>query len=207
MWGRAGAVVVPNAQALGYTQADFARPSPVADPDRTAGGHTETLRYTYKKDWGPRIGFAFRPWNNDKLVVRGGWGRFIQQPWASRWSPAGRSAPALSTTPIRLRMATATPPSLSRRPFQFQLHSRRRVVPVRFPIHYIDPSVQQWNLTVEQDLGHDIGLRMSYIGSHGSQLETFVDVNQVPANTIGWNASFPYLYRAVSKLGVYRERR
>jgi len=46
-------------------------------------------------------------------------------------------------------------------------------------------------LTVEQDLGHDIGLRLSYIGSHGSDLETFVDLNQVPANTIGWSNAFP----------------
>ena len=50
--------------------------------------------------------------------------------------------------------------------------------------------MQQWNVTVEQDLGHDIGLRFSYIGSHGSNLETFVDLNQVPANTVGWNTAF-----------------
>ena len=28
-----------------------------------------------------------------------------------------------------------------------------------FPIHYKDPNVQQWNLTLEQDLGHSIGMR------------------------------------------------
>jgi hypothetical protein len=55
-----------------------------------------------------------------------------------------------------------------------------------FPIRYHDPSVQQWNLTLEQDLGHSIGVRASYIGSHGSNLETMVDLNQVPANSYGY---------------------
>ena len=60
-----------------------------------------------------------------------------------------------------------------------------------FPIHYKDPSVQQWNLTFEQDLGHSIGMRLSYTGSHGQNLEAMVDLNQVPANTIGYNNTDP----------------
>ena len=43
--------------------------------------------------------------------------------------------------------------------------------------------MQQWNATFEHDLGHDIGMRLSYTGSHGSNLENFNDLNQVPANT------------------------
>lgn len=46
--------------------------------------------------------------------------------------------------------------------------------------------MQQWNLTVEQDLGHGLGARFSYVGSHGTNLETFVDLNQVHANTTGY---------------------
>ena len=55
-----------------------------------------------------------------------------------------------------------------------------------FPIHYKDPTVQQWNLTLEQDLGHSIGVRLSYSGSHGSNLEAMVDLNQVQPNTVGY---------------------
>jgi hypothetical protein len=47
--------------------------------------------------------------------------------------------------------------------------------------------VQQWNLTLEQDLGHGIGIRLSYAGSHGNNLETMGDLNQVQANTVGYN--------------------
>jgi hypothetical protein len=41
-------------------------------------------------------------------------------------------------------------------------------------------------MTFEHDLGHDIGMRMSYTGSHGQDLEEFADLNQVPANTDGY---------------------
>jgi len=65
-----------------------------------------------------------------------------------------------------------------------------------FPIHYKDPTVQQWNLTVERDLGRGVGVRLSYTGSHGQDLETMEDLNQVPANAIGYatagnNRSYP----------------
>ena len=40
-------------------------------------------------------------------------------------------------------------------------------------------------------------MRLSYTGSHGKNLETFVDLNQVPANTVGYaiasqNLSYPF---------------
>ncbi len=51
--------------------------------------------------------------------------------------------------------------------------------------------MQQWNLTVEQDLTHNIGMRLSYTGSHGKNLETMVDLNQVPANSVGYSNADP----------------
>ncbi len=79
--GVTGAVVVPNNTALGYTSSDFATaiaPSPILTAAQA--GIPATLRYTYKKDFGPRIGFAWRLYGTDKTVLRGGWGRFIEQP-------------------------------------------------------------------------------------------------------------------------------
>ncbi len=53
-------------------------PRPSSPPRRH--GIPQTLRYTDKTDWGPRLGFAWRPFGNDKTVLRGGWGRFIETP-------------------------------------------------------------------------------------------------------------------------------
>jgi len=56
-------------------------------------------------------------------------------------------------------------------------------------VDYHDPMVQQWNLTLERDLGLNIGLRLSYDGNHGSRLGYTENIAQIPANTIGFAAA------------------
>ena len=182
-----GAVVVPNTQALSFESGDFINAiSPTPTLTAQQAGLPNGLRYTYKNDYGPRIGFAWRPYGNDKTVLRGGWGRFIESPlgfslvsgWAVDASYVGyygQQYQSDGVTPlISLGNAFVQAPGSLTGTASFQY---------AFPIHYKDPSVQQWNLTVEQDLGHGIGARFSYVGSHGTNLETFVDLNQVPAST------------------------
>jgi Carboxypeptidase regulatory-like domain len=194
-----GAVVVPNQHALSDTQPGFAAsiaPTPIVTAKQA--GIPDTLRYTDKRDFGPRIGFAWRPYGNDKMVVRGGWGRFIEQPLGfslvSGWAVSASYVAYYEQdydangNPI-LGFPSPFPSDLNQpggASFQYA-----------FPVRYKDPTVNQWNFTIEQDLGHNIGLRLSYTGSHGSNLETMVDLNQVPANTEGYaiaGANRPYPY-------------
>ena len=191
--GVQGAVVVPNAKALTYTSSDFATsilPSPILTAAQAK--IPETLRYTYKKDFGPRIGFAWRPYGTDKIVLRGGWGRFIEQPLGfslvSGWAV---HSSFVNYTGQSQTIPGGSPDISFPSPFSTTVTSGGASFQYAFPIRYKDPSVQQWNLTLEQDIGHDIGFRLSYIGSHGQDLETFVDDNQVPANTLGWTNAFP----------------
>jgi hypothetical protein len=189
--GVAGAVVVPNAKAMSYDSSDFAAsiaPSPILTAAQA--GVPETLRYTDKNDFGPRIGFAWRAFGNDKTVLRGGWGRFIEQPLGfslvSGWAVASSF---VNYTP-QSQNVPGGPPTISfPSPFATTVVPGGASFQYAFPIKYKDPSVQQWNLTLEQDLGHDIGMRLSYIGSHGSNLETFIDDNQLQPNTTGYNPS------------------
>jgi Carboxypeptidase regulatory-like domain len=184
-----GAVAVPNQQALSFESGDFEQ-SIYPTPTLTAqqAGIPSTLRYTGKTDWGPRLGFAWRPYGHDKTVLRGGWGRFIETPlgfslvsgWAVDASYVGYyyqpSTYAGDSSLLSLQ-----------NPFQGGIPVGSAGFYYAFPVHYIDPSVQQWNLTFEQDLGHGVGMRLSYTGSHGKNLEVFEDLNQVPANAIGYN--------------------
>lgn len=186
-----GAVVVPNEQAESFESSDFEN-SIYPTPTLTAkqAGIPATMRYTDHTDWGPRIGFAWRPYGNDKTVIRGGWGRFLETPlgfslvsgWAVHASYVGYYyqdyqddgvTPQLS---MEAPYPAFTPGSLTGTAGFYYA----------FPVKYKDPSVQQWNLTVEQDWGHGIGMRLTYTGSHGSNLETMVDLNQVPANSDGY---------------------
>jgi hypothetical protein len=186
-----GAVVVPNAKALSYTSTDLAAaiyPTPIMTAAQA--GIPESLRYTDKTDWGPRLGFAWQPFSSDKTVLRGGWGRFLETPLGfslvSGWAV---HASYLATDNQDYENDGVTPLLSFANPFNTAAGSSTGTAnfDYAFPIHYRDPSVQQWNLTFEQDLGRSIGVRLSYTGSHGQNLEAMVDLNQVPANSYGYS--------------------
>jgi hypothetical protein len=194
-----GAVVVSNAQALANASQDFISaiyPTPILTASQA--GIPSALRYTDFSDFGPRIGFAWRPYGNDKTVVRGGWGRFIESPLGfslvSGWAVSSSFEGTFSQD---FQPDQVTPILSFQDPFDSAVGSSYGTAGFyyAFPIHYSDPSVQQWNLTLEQDFGHNLGMRLSYAGSHGSNLEAMVDLNQVQPNTIGYaaaSANLPY---------------
>ena len=45
-------------------------------------------------------------------------------------------------------------------------------------VKYKDPIVEEWDLTLEQDLGKGVGLRVSYDGNHGYNIPTVVNADQ-----------------------------
>jgi hypothetical protein len=191
-----GAVVVPNTKAESFESGDFENAiAPTPTLTAKQAGIPNTLRFTDKNDWGPRIGFAWRPYGNDKTVVRGGWGRFIETPLGfslvSGWAV---SASYVGVFNQGFQDDGVTPQLSFSNPFPPQTPGSATGTAgfyYAFPIHYVDPSVEEWNLTVEQDLGHGIGMRLSYTGNHGKNLETMVDLNQVAPNTIGYYNAVP----------------
>jgi hypothetical protein len=50
-----------------------------------------------------------------------------------------------------------------------------------------DPSVGQWNLSLEQNVGFKTDVKVSYTGSHSWNLIYSPDLNQVVPNTVGYN--------------------
>ena len=189
----AGAVVVSDAKALANASTDLEAaiaPTPILTAAQV--GIPSVLRYTDRTDLGPRIGFAWRPFSNDRTVLRGGWGRFIESPLGFSLVSGWAVATSNVGTYNQGYQSDGTTPVLSfPDPFDSSAVSSTGTAGFyyAFPIHYRDPAVQQWNLTVEQDLGHSIGMRLSYVGSHGTNLEAMVDLNQVQPNTIGYTAA------------------
>jgi hypothetical protein len=194
-----GAVVVSNAKALANASQDLEAaiaPTPILTASQA--GIPSTLRYADHTDFGPRIGFAWRPFGKDTTVLRGGWGRFIESPLGfslvSGWAV---SSSYVGTYNQDYQEDGATPLLNFSAPFDSSAASSTGTAGFyyAFPIHYKDPTVQQWNLTLEQDLTRSIGMRLSYSGSHGSNLEAMVDLNQVQPNTVGYAnaaANIPY---------------
>ena len=184
-----GGIVIPDgAEAL--VNASF-RASISPTPIITASqiGVNQSLRYSDTRDFSPRIGFAYRVTKDGKTVIRGGYGKFIEAEagsginasWATEASYVAKYANSFVNGKPTLTFPNAFPAVLAIPGSEsFQLAS---------DLHYHDPYVQQWNLTVERDIGFSTGLRVTYDGSHGSELGYQYNANQIPANTLGFVAS------------------
>ncbi len=181
-----GAVAVPD-KGMPLVNADFAASIlPVPTISASQAGIPQSMRYSQKTDFNPRVGFAWRVTADGKTVIRGGYGKFIESQlgwlllgsWAVEASDVAgftnqiTNGKALYTFPYPFPANLAQPGSQG---FQYM-----------DALHYKDPYVQQWNFTIERDLGFQTGVRISYDGSHGTDLGLSDDLAQVPANTVGF---------------------
>ena len=188
-----GAVAVNNGAAVAPNFAGSIAPTPILQASQA--GLPNALHYSDKTSFAPRIGFAWRPFHDDKTVIRGGYGRFIEAMlgtltsagWGVQSSYIGTFTNTIVNGQPTLTMASPFPANLNQPGVQnFELSAE---------VHYHDPHVDQWNLTIERALGFNTGLRISYDGSHGGNLGYTQNLNQVAPNTIGFakaQASEPY---------------
>jgi hypothetical protein len=190
-----GAVVVPD-KGLSLVNPAFAQslaPTPIFTASQA--GIPQSLRYSSKKDFAPRIGFAWRVTGDGKTVIRGGYGKFIQtelgeallNAWAVEASDVALFTNSIVGGKPQLTFPYAFPSNLAQPGTQ--------VFDLSTVLHYKDPYVQQWNFTLERDLGFETGIRLSYDGSHGSNLGLIDNPDQVQPNTVGYaaaSASAPY---------------
>src|SRR5580704_1947550 len=148
------------------------------------------LREFYKKNFQPRIGFAFRPFANNKTVVRGGVGIFTM-------TNLGQLSFNTTNIDVSVVRTTFNPnPTTNAPTYQFPS--------VRTPdnpsliagtgdfyqntlTNYRDPQSAQWNLTVERELARDLTLRESYVGMSSYRMSETIDLNQVAPSAISPN--------------------
>ena len=193
-----GAVIVPGQGTLGFLNPGFAAsiyPTPIVTAQSL--GIPASLRWSTKTDFAPRVGFAWRMFGNDKTVLRGGYGKYIEalmstaaiSAWGTQAADLGTFVNSFGSNGAPIYQLPYSWPSNIAQPGSqtyFQVTD----------LHYKDPYVQEWNLTIERDLGAGFGLRVSYDGNHSRNLGTGMNVNQPAPNTIGYEnlprSAFPY---------------
>jgi hypothetical protein len=182
-----GAVIVDEPKAFANLNPQFVQAlenTPVILASSV--GVPKGLRQNNFADFAPRIGFAYRL--NDKTVIRGGYGRFIE----TLLSASAINGWSVGSSDV----ATFENSSLVNGKPQFQTpysYPSNIAVPGTYYydlasiIKFKDPIVEEWNLTLERDLGKGIGVRASYNGNHSYNVPTLINQNQVHPNTLGIN--------------------
>ena len=172
-------------------------------------GWPNTLRFAQKKDFNPRFGFAYRPFNDTKTVIRGGVGRYTM----TILGDVFYSLTGISSSDVREFLNSV---SNSIPLFQLPQISTNGNGVTSTPYgqayfgtandpNFKDPYSLQWNLSVERDLGWNTGLRVSYIGLRSVQLPWAPDLNQPQPSTTPYaqrpltDRPFPYWGRIYSR--------
>ena len=158
------------------------------------------LRNTYLGNWQPRVSFAYRPFNDTKTVVRGGFGIFTMtnlgplsfnnsgNPTSNLHTYTNSNVNDANGTHPLIQFPNTAPPTVG---VQYGGGSLDQGVDPK----YRDPQSEQWNLTVERQLQADTTLRVSYVGMHTYRLNITEDLNQIPASTTPYSitATSPYV--------------
>jgi hypothetical protein len=191
--GPGGRVIISDEEARKFTAPSFIASignTPIVTASEA--GLPKTLRYTDYNNFAPRFGFAWRPYG-DRTVIRGGYGIYT----ATILGSVFYTITGIHVSDVRTfsnTITNGTPAITLQRPF-----GGSATAPVVGNSDFrrgtqfdgADPYSQQWNLTLEHDLGWNTGFRLTYTGNRTVKMFSSPDLNQVRANTVGFAAARP----------------
>lgn len=155
-------------------------------------GFPGALMKNYWKDFGPRLSLAYRI--NEKTVIRAGYGMYYWPMPLSQILQAARTSPPFNlrfvNDPVdrngdapNYALLNAPSPSDYMPNAQVDITGAMGITSSSQPMVIMDPNnwaddrMQQWTFNLEREIMKDTSLRLSYIGTHGSNLEQRVAWN------------------------------
>jgi len=133
------------------------------------GADVDEIYHQNARNFQPRVGLAWAPFDDDKTVVRAAYALLTDQPMTSVVSPTATNPPLaipLSFTgTIRLDNAV-------------NLTRPAGLAPQSINHDFDNAYLQSWNLNVQRELRNNLALMVGYFGSKGSHLIIRRNINQ-----------------------------
>lgn len=161
----------------------------ITPDDRKGLDLPRSLVKTHFETLGPRIGFAWSPFANQKTALRGGYGLFYF--WGNN-NHEGLSANPPFSRSVNIFNTQLSNPAVGRGAnFPANVGS--------FDTNYLIPTVHHWSLSLQQQIARETVLSLAYVGTRGTHLEQTININQPRPNLavvqrrISVNAVRPFL--------------
>lgn len=185
---------LPYAESRNHLAAFHPGQQSTVEPNAPAGlvypGDANTPRATYyadKNNIAPRLGLIFDPRGNARTVFRAAWGIFFDTvPGQGDFFQNGTLAPPfqpLQEIDFYTRPKTSASSSYFSNPYAgvtagaVGFPPNLTFIGWSLPHSFQTPDVQQYNLSVQQELTNQLAFEMAYVGSRGKYLPIFIEVN------------------------------
>ena len=156
-----------------------------AKPPGYGGGDTfgDVVTDPDNNNLAPRFGFAWDPFHNGKMSVRGGYAIFYDEPSLNAQNDANNVTPFSYS--VEFTDGLFDNPFLGRNALNiFPVSAANHDVPFPTPLFtivldkkFITPYTQNWSLTVERELPASVLVRVGYVGTKSTHLKSEYDQN------------------------------
>jgi hypothetical protein len=166
-----------------FSAAGVVSPIPIETASE-AGLPSRTLMNNDTTNFGPRVGFAYRPFGSDRTVLRGGWGMYYVRLAYTRLTNFG-GGPFVSNDMFTNTITSGVPVFQFPDPFTGPGSIGTQSVSPLSPF-LKTPKNQQWNLTLEHEFARNLVASITYRGLRGTQIPYAGDINRpLPSATTG----------------------